>query len=82
MSSHQNYLESPYSARDTEVAMQEHWEENEASAEYEFLVETDNIDGIMDDEDNFTPIPFDEWLQTPQAESAFENWANYMLYGE
>ena len=50
MSSHQNYLESPYSVRDTEVAMQEHWEANEAPAEYEFLVETDNIDGIMDDE--------------------------------
>lgn len=81
LNSHQSYLEAPYAAQDAEQDSYEHWEEHFAPSEYNRLVESDNIDGTTDEDDDFTPLPFEDWLRSRQGESAYEEWADDMRYG-
>lgn len=74
LNSHQNYLEAPYAQRDAELAALEYWEENEAANAYELLDMHGELNGHENDAEEFIPQPFDEWLETRQAEREFERW--------
>ena len=81
LNSHQSYLEALCAAADAETEAVEYWEENIAPEDYNRLVETNRIDGTEDEDGDFTPIPFHEWIVSRQGGAFFEDWLNEMKYG-
>jgi len=81
MRNHQAYLEAPYAARDAMEQLHEVWLDEVAEQDYEDLIVTGDIDGIMDDEnDVFTPVSFEVFVTSRQGEGAFEAWLDGPQY--
>ena len=80
MSAHQNYLEQPYAAADAEVQAVEYWEENIAPKAYDQAVENETVTGTEDEDGDFTPTPFEDWLVSSQGDAFFEDWLNEEWY--
>ena len=75
-SSYDQYLEGPYAARDVELALFEEWEDAFAPETYELLLMHGEIFGHENEAEEFIPQPFDEWIESKQAEREFNHWRN------